>query len=335
MALVEVNACGLFCPVADLHIDPWKPVPKALITHGHSDHARYGNGVYIAHEHSIPILRCRLGQDINTSPVKFGESFSVNGVNISFHPAGHIPGSAQIRLEHKGEVWVISGDYKTENDGVSIPFEPVKCNVFISESTFGLPIFRWKPQQQIFDEINSWWAENASNGIASVILAYSLGKAQRIIMNVDHSIGPVYTHAAVDEMNKAVRTFFPALPEAPRWNPELTAADYRTSLIVAPSSAANSPWINRFRPFSLAVASGWMNLRGAKRWSAADRGFVLSDHADWDGLNASIRATGAEKVYITHGYTASFSRWLSSQGIEACELETLYEGEKNGGGEEG
>lgn len=327
MAFIEVTDCGLYCSAADLYIDPWKGVNRALITHAHSDHARWGSNLYIAQSNCIPILKARIGA-VNTKGVAWNEILSVNGVNISFHPAGHIPGSAQIRLEHKGEVWVVSGDYKTEYDGLCEAFEPVKCHAFISESTFGLPIYQWKPQQEIFDEINQWWRKNKEEGLTSVILAYSLGKSQRILMHADASIGPVISHTAVHNMNEVVRSVYPKLPVSRQWTPDMKQDDYRGALIIAPSSAANSPWIHRFKPFSLGVASGWMNLRGAKRRSAADRGFVLSDHADWQGLNSVIEATGAEKFYITHGYTAAFTKWLTENNRYACELETLFEGEK-------
>ncbi|CAN5471251.1 ligase-associated DNA damage response exonuclease [soil metagenome] len=325
--MIEVTPKGLYCPVADVYIDPWKGVPKALITHAHSDHARSGNGLYIAQEHCVPLLKARISQNIVTQSLQYGESISMNGVNISFHPAGHIPGSAQIRLEYRGEVWVVSGDYKVEHDGISIPFEPIKCHAFISESTFGLPVFRWRPQVEIFEEINDWWRKNAEQNICSVVLAYSLGKAQRILQNVDHHIGPVYSHSAVAEMNDIVRSFSPQLPQSEKWSASILASKFRNALIIAPPAVNNTPWINRFKPYSLAVASGWMNLRGSKRWSAADRGFVLSDHADWNGLNEGVKATGAEKVYITHGYTAVYSRWLNSIGIESHELQTLFGGD--------
>lgn len=328
MPLVENTDKGLYCPGADMYIDPWRPVPKALITHAHSDHARYGMGLYIAHQHCVPILKARLGSDIITQGVAFNETLNVNGVHISFHPAGHIPGSAQIRIEHKGEVLVVSGDYKTEDDGLSIPFEPVRCHTFITESTFGLPIFRWRPQHEIMAEIHQWWNQNRREGITSLIQAYSLGKAQRILQQLDLTNGPVYVHTAVDNMNTVVREYLPQLKHVPKWTPELKPEDFRGSLIIAPPGSANSPWANRFNPYSNGVASGWMNLRGARRWQAADRGFVLSDHADWKGLVESIKGTGAENILVTHGYTEVFVKWLCEQGYNARELHTEYTGEE-------
>ncbi|MBL7922629.1 MAG: ligase-associated DNA damage response exonuclease [Bacteroidia bacterium] len=325
MALIEVTKKGLYCPQADLFIDPWRAVPKALITHAHSDHARSGNGLYLAHEHCVPILKSRLGR-IQAQGYGYGMPFSCNGVRISFHPAGHVPGSAQIRLEWKGEVWVVSGDYKLEDDGLTTPYEPVKCHHFITESTFALPIYRWRPQQQIFDEMNHWWAMNAAEGRTSVIMAYSLGKAQRILKHLNRQIGPVLVHPAVEEMNSVVRSMLPALPETIPWQINQLPGDHRKALLFVPPGAADS-WLEPFRPYSVAFVSGWMNLRGAGKRFASDRGFVLSDHADWPGLLEAIEATEAERIYVTHGYTASLVRWLKEQGREAFPLKTLYDGE--------
>jgi len=246
---------------------------------------------------------------------------------LSFHPAGHIPGSAQIRVEHKDEVWVFSGDYKIQDDGISEPFELVRCNVFITESTFGLPIYKWKPQQDVFHDINEWWVKNQGEGKSSVITGYTLGKSQRILMNVDSSIGKIFTHGAVDSINKVMRSQGMNLPDAPRVSDDIPKEDLKGALIICPPSAVGSPWVRRFLPYSLGVASGWMKLRGTRRRRGADRGFVLSDHADWNDLNAVIRGTGAQKVYVTHGYSEIFAHWLNTLGIEAHEVKTKFEGE--------
>lgn len=327
MPLVELTRCGLYCREADLYIDPWKSVSRALITHAHSDHARWGMGLYIAHEHCVPILKVRLGP-VQTQGVKYGEVLNVNNVHISFHPAGHVPGSAQIRIEYKGEIWVISGDYKTEYDGLTPPFEPVKCHTFITESTFGLPVFRWKPQAEIFNDIQHWWKQNRDEGVTSVIQAYSLGKAQRILHNLNKNAGKIFVHTAVHNINEVIREINPEFSDYRQWTSEIPSEEFRGAMIIAPPGAASTPWINRFRPFSLGIASGWMQLRGARRWQAADRGFVLSDHADWNGLIDSIRETGAERVLVTHGYTAAFVRWLRENGWDADELETQFTGEE-------
>lgn len=322
--LLEINDCGIYCPQADVYVDPWKAVDKALITHAHSDHARWGSRLYLAHDDSEHILRLRLGQDIRLDTTPYGREHLINGVKISFHPAGHITGSAQIRLEYKGEVWVVSGDYKTEPDSTCTPFEPVRCHTFITESTFGLPVYKWKPQQEVFEEINAWWRQNASEGKASFLSGYALGKAQRLIANVDPSIGSIFVHGAVDNVNKALAQNGLELPASTRVNPEIPKSSYAGSLIIAPPSAFNTPWSRKFGPHSSAMASGWMNIRGSKKRRAVDRGFVLSDHADWHGLNEAIEQTGAERVLVTHGYTAAFSRWLQEKGYDAQEVQTLY-----------
>jgi len=205
MQLIEFTDKGLYVPQADVYIDPWKPVSKALITHGHSDHSRYGMKSYLATHAAVPVIKHRLGSHNDISGVDYGEVTTINGVKFSFHPAGHIIGSAQIRVEYKGEVWVASGDYKVANDGLSEPFESVKCHTYITESTFGLPVFKWKPQAETMSEINNWWRSNAEKGKVSIIAAYSLGKAQRVINKVDHSIGKIYTHGAVENVNEVLR----------------------------------------------------------------------------------------------------------------------------------
>ena len=317
----------MYVPAADVYIDPWRAVNRALITHGHSDHARSGSSAYLTHQHSIPILKKRLG-NLNYQGVEYGETIDINGVKFSFHPAGHVLGSSQIRIEHKGEVWVASGDYKLQNDGVCAPFEPVKCNTFITESTFGLPVYNWMPQQEVFNEINEWWAKNAEQGRCSIIYAYSLGKAQRILQHVNQQIGPVFVHGAVAGMNEAYADAGIALNPYTKVSADIDKSLYRKALIIAPSSADASPWMKKFEPYSTAFASGWMAVRGNRRRLAADRGFVLSDHADWAELNAAVKATEATQVLVTHGFTDTFARWLCENGYDARAVKTEYAGEQ-------
>jgi putative mRNA 3-end processing factor len=325
--LLQFTDRGIYCAQAGVYLDPWKPVDKAIISHGHSDHAHWGHKQYLSTAAAMPVIRHRLNLQHNIQTLEYGEELSINGVNFSFHPAGHIPGSAQVKVEHRGEVWVFSGDYKLQHDGISTPFEPVKCDVFITESTFGLPVYKWKPQQVVFDEINAWWRSNQQQGKTSVIAGYTLGKAQRILKNVDATIGKIFTHGAVDSINGVMRQQGLTLPEAPRVTDEIRKQDLQGALIVCPPSALGSPWMRRFMPYSLGVASGWMKLRGIRRRRGADRGFVLSDHADWNDLNVTIKETGATKVFVTHGYTEVFAQWLNSIGIEAREVKTKFEGE--------
>ncbi len=325
--LLEFKKNGIYCPIADIYIDPWLPVEKAVITHGHSDHARWGNKYYLAHKHSASILKTRLGEDIKLEVLEYGESLNVNEVKISLHPAGHIYGSSQVRLEYKGEVWVAAGDYKLENDFLSEPFEPVRCNAFVTESTFGLPIFKWKPQEEVFTEINDWWKQNQDEGKTSILFGYSLGKAQRILKNIDLNIGPVYVHGAIYNCNEALINDGAPLPYFEKAGVLNNADTTKKSLIIAPPSASGTPWMKKFRPYRTAIASGWMNLRGAKRRRAVDRGFILSDHADWPDLLKAIEASEAKKIFVTHGYTASFARYLNEKGYEASEVSTQFEGE--------
>ncbi len=327
--LIEFTNKGLYCPQGQFYLDPWKPVDKALITHAHGDHAHWGSKSYLSHHHSLPILKLRLGEQNHYEGIGYGEPVMINGVKVSFHPAGHIVGSAQIRLEHKGEVWVFSGDYKLQDDGLSTPFEPVKCNTFITESTFGLPIYNWAPQTEIYDDLNQWRAKNAARGFASLLFGYSLGKAQRLLMGLDLTIGPVYLHGSVWQINQRLIDAGHPLPPCPQVDLKLKKADYRNATIIAPPSAMASPWARRFLPYATAMASGWMQVRGNKRRRAADKGLVLSDHADWQELNKAVKETGAECIYVTHGYTQTFSHWLREQGLDARIVKTQYEGERN------
>jgi putative mRNA 3-end processing factor len=324
--VLQFTEAGIYCPAADAYIDPWRPVPRALITHGHSDHARGGHGAYLATEAAAPVIRHRLG-DIRLQTIGYGETRRIGAAAVSFHPAGHVPGSAQIRVEVGGEVWVVSGDYKTVDDGLSEPFEPVRCHTFITESTFGLPIYKWTPQAELARDLNAWWAGTAASGRRAILGVYALGKAQRILRLLDPAIGPILTHGAVEATTQVLRDQGIALPATVHITPDLDLKAYPGAMVLAPPSALGSPWMRRLGPVSTGFASGWMRLRGVRRRRAADRGFVVSDHADWDGLNAAIAATGAERVFVTHGYTSQFSRWLAEQGYEAGVVETEFGGE--------
>lgn len=323
--LLEFTDKGIYCNAAKIYIDPWKPVDKAIISHGHADHSRWGHKHYITHHSNVPIISHRLGE-IDVSGREWGETFSINNVKFSLHPAGHIIGSSQIRVEHKGEVWVFTGDYKDEDDGISTPFEPIRCHTFITECTFGLPAFKWVPQKEVFGNINQWWAENKADGKTSVLFGYSLGKAQRLLKYLDADIGTIYTHGAIENMTEVLRPLVD-FPPTTRITRETKKEALLGNIVLAPPSAHGSSWIRKMVPFVTASASGWMTFRGARRRRAIDKGFVLSDHCDWQGLLKSIKATGAEKVICTHGYTEIFSRYLREQGYDARTEETQYEGE--------
>ncbi len=323
MALIEFTNKGLYCPPGDFYIDPWAAVDKAVITHAHSDHARWGSKYYLCHHHSKPLLYLRLG-DVFVESIEWEETVFINGVTVSLHPAGHMIGSSQVRVEHQGEVWVVSGDYKLEDDGLSGKFEPVTCHTFITESTFGLPIYRWKPQHVIFQNIQDWIRNNHAAGKTSVLLAYSLGKAQRLLQCVPEACSDIYVHGAIWNAHIALQQAGWALPDVKRVTPELAKESYTGKVIIAPPSADGTPWMRKFKPHAVGVCSGWMQVRGNVRRRNADAGFALSDHADWEGLLEAIKATGAEKVYVTHGFQSVLSRYLNETGIEAAEVKTEF-----------
>lgn len=328
-SLLETTDRGLYCAAGGFFVDPWQPVDRAIVTHAHSDHAVWGCGSYLTTREGEEVLRVRVGREARVDSVAYGEPIDVNGVTVSLHPAGHILGSAQVRVEHQGQVWVISGDYKVEPDRTCATFEPVRCHVFVSESTFGLPIYRWSPQGEVFAAINEWWRANQAEGKASVLFGYALGKAQRLLAGLDPSIGPIACHGAVEKLNAAYRAGGIDLPATSYVGAAGPGTDWSRTMIVAPPSADGTPWMRRFGPASTGFASGWMRIRGTRRRRSVDRGFVLSDHADWPGLLDTIAATGAERVLLTHGYTAVLVRWLRENGIAADPLATRYQGERD------
>jgi putative mRNA 3-end processing factor len=323
-ALLSFTNKGIYCAAGGFYIDPWKPVERAIITHAHSDHAKAGHGHYLCTPDTKPLLELRLGNQYHYQTLPFGEAVFINGVKISLHPAGHIIGSAQVRVEANGEIWVFSGDYKPENDGLSTPFEPVPCHTFITESTFGLPIYQWKPQAVIFEDIRLWMEKNRSAGKTSVLLAYSLGKAQRLIQGLHQAVKKIYVHGAIWNTQVALTEAGWQLPAVEKIVPGIEKADFLEGLVIAPPSAEGSSWMNRFNPYAIGVCSGWMQVRGNARRQNVDGGFALSDHADWNGLLSSIKATGAEKVFATHGFQSVLARYLNEQGIAAAEVKTEY-----------
>jgi len=323
MDLVVARPEGLYCPPGDFYIDPWRPVDRAVVTHAHADHARWGHRHYLAARAAAGVLRSRLG-DINLETLNYGEPRMHNGVRISLHPAGHVLGSAQVRLEYGGQVWVASGDYKLESDGTCDAFEPVRCDVFITESTFGLPIYRWQPTEVLRADINTWWQQNAALGRPSVLFCYAFGKAQRILHGLDAAIGPIITHGAVESLNRVYRQSGVVLPATMTVSDAAAGAGLQRALVLAPPSARGSTWMRRFGDHADAFASGWMQVRGARRRRGVDRGFVLSDHADWPGLARAIAATGAQRVIVTHGNVAVLVRWLNEQGLQAESFVTEY-----------
>lgn len=322
--LLRLTDKGLYCEQGDFYIDPWRPVEKAIITHAHSDHARSGHSWYLTHRLSEPIIRVRLGFSLQIETVDYYEKKTINGVSVSFHPAGHVLGSAQIRLEYKGEIWVASGDYKIEYDGLSHEFEPVKCHHFITEATFGMPVYQWRPQREIFTDINSWWNENKRNGKTSILLGYSLGKAQRLLWNIDHSTGPIFVHSSIENINEAFRSGGITLPETLDLKKYKLSNKHDGSLIIIPPGADDSSLFKHKHDYSIGFVSGWMVFKKSRKQMKMDRNFTLSDHADWNGLLHAIKQTEAEHIYVTHGVNTFFSRYLSELGYHATELSTPF-----------
>ncbi|MBZ5594309.1 MAG: ligase-associated DNA damage response exonuclease [Acidobacteriia bacterium] len=327
--LLERQPDGLYCAAGGFYIDPWNPVERAVITHAHADHLCPSSKRYLCTRAGEALLRARIGSEGLIEAVDYGASVTFDGVRVSLHPAGHIRGSAQIRLEYRGEIWVVSGDYKLDADSTCAPFDPVPCHTFVTESTFGLPIFRWLEPTEALAAINAWWRGNRQAGKASVLFAYPLGKAQRVLAGVDSSIGPIYTHGAVETFNRLYRDAGIALAATQYARSAPPKTDWTGALILAPPMAKTAPWLRRFGDFSTGLASGWMRIRGTRRRRSIDRGFVLSDHADWPALLTAIRSSGARRVWVTHGYRAQLARWLEESGLEAHAIDTQYEGERD------
>ncbi len=337
-ALLQLTPQGLHCPAAGAWIDPWRPVPRALITHAHADHARPGCGEYWAIGASEGILRRRLGAGIRLLPVDYGQLHRIGGARVSFHAAGHVLGSAQIRLEAGGESWLVSGDYKRCADPSCAPFEPVQADVFITEATFGLPIYRWRSGAAVAAEILAWW--QATPQRASILFCYAFGKAQRVLAELaalgvgqpgrpGAEGGEILLHGAVEALMEPYRQAGVPLPPTRPLSALPRADSLAGRLVIAPPSAHRSPWMRRFQQPQTAFASGWMAVRGARRRRGTERGFVLSDHADWPGLIASVRQSGARQVYVTHGNSDGLARYLREvEGISAAPLESAFAAER-------
>ena len=326
-ALITVRPEGLYCGAGDFYIDPWKPVETALITHAHADHAYSGHEQYYATAVSEGILRRRLGQDINLSGVAYGDKLKIGEAWVSFHSAGHVLGSAQVRVEHKSEVWVASGDYKRDADPSCEPFEVVECDSFITEATFGLPIYRWDSGEYTAEEIYKWWQGDRTR--PSLLFCYSFGKSQRVLAELAKLTDQtVYLHGAVHNLTEIYREvgveMVPTVPVSQMEKSYKFAGD----LIISPPSGHRSSWMKRFKRPQTAFASGWMAVRGARRRRGYERGFVLSDHADWPGLISTVKQTKAQNIYVTHGQNDVLSRYLTEEmGLNASPLKTLFEGE--------
>ena len=312
------SPAGLYCPAGDFHIDPWRPVPRAVLTHAHADHARAGSARYVAATPGVPLLRARLGADAVIEARAYGESFQLGGATVSLHPAGHILGSAQVRVAVDGEVWVVTGDYKRDPDPTCAPFEVVACDVLVTEATFALPVYRWPPAERVARDVLAWWDDCAWRGIPAVLCCYALGKAQRLLAELSRFTDrTVHLHGAmtplVERYREAGVAMLPTVPVSESARGRAFAGE----LVLAPPSATGSPWMRRFAGASTGFASGWMQVRGQRRRRGHDRGFVLSDHADWPGLLATVRDSGARRVLAMHGDSEALVRHLRETGIDA------------------
>ena len=292
---IKLTNKGIYCIPGKFYIDPWKPVDFAVISHGHGDHARWGMKKYLCHHFTKPILQHRIGSDIEIQTLGYGEEISINGVKVSMIPAGHIIGSAQIKMEYKGYVIVFSGDYKTDDDGLSTPFEVVRCDEFITESTFGLPIYHWLQPQE--------YAE--------------------LMKSIEDS-GKIYVHRSIGKLNEGMESVGIKLPAYETLDFQESVKHVDGEIVILPPALFESNIIKKIPNRATAFCSGWMQVRGSRRWRSADAGFAISDHADWNGLIDTVKATGAEKVYVTHGQTAVFSKYLNEIGINAVELKTIF-----------
>jgi putative mRNA 3-end processing factor len=330
-ALIELRPEGLYCAAGDFHIDPWRPVPRAVITHGHSDHARSGSAHYFGARSGLGLLQARLGVHASIEPLDYGMPIALGATRVSLHPAGHILGSAQVRVEHAGEVWVVTGDYKRDPDPSCAPFELLPCDTLVTEATFALPVYTWPSAEQVTREVIAWWDRCAARRVPAVLFCYALGKAQRLLAELALRVDrPVHLHGAMVELVQRYRDAGVTMLPSEAVSESARGRDFAGALILAPPSAAGSPWMRRFKDASTGFASGWMLVRGNRRRRGHDRGFVLSDHADWPALVATARECGARRILATHGNTDAYVAWLREQGIDAAPLRTPFGSEESG-----
>jgi putative mRNA 3-end processing factor len=322
--LIVATERGLYCPAGGFHIDPWQPAEAAVITHAHGDHLRPGSGRYLLAAPGRELASRRLGAEARIDPIDYGAVARYGDVEVSLHPAGHILGSAQVRIAHQGRTWVVSGDYKRDADPTCDPFVPIRCDVFVSEATFALPVYRWPRTESVIAEIAAWWASNRERGLCSILGVYALGKAQRVLAELRlHTREPVYVHGALEGLIADYRaagvTLAPTLPVG-----LATRRSYAGELVLAPPSAIGTTWMRRFGEHAIGFCSGWMRIRGNRRRRGYDRGFVLSDHADWPALLRTFEETGARTVLLTHGHSDTLVRYLRECGMAADALATAY-----------
>jgi putative mRNA 3-end processing factor len=325
--LLRLTPEGFYCEPGGFHLDPWRPVERAVITHAHPDRLVAGCGAYLAARPGLPLLRARLGGKPVIETIDYSTIIHSENVSITFIPTGHLLGSSQVKIIYKNQILVFSGDFQTSTDKTCAPFEAVPCHTFVTEASFGLPIFRWPSRARAIEEIQSWWAGNQALNRVSVLLAHSPGKAQSVLAELDPGIGPLFAHRDLEDVNRIYRASGVHLPEVTSVDEAPAGTDWGRALVLAPPSVRGTPWMRRFPHASTGMVSGWMRIRGPRRRRSLDRGFVFSNHADWPALNAAIAATGAERVVLTHGFQDPMVRWLREKGLQAEAVSTPYQGE--------
>jgi putative mRNA 3-end processing factor len=319
--LLEAAPKGLYCPAADLYIDPTRKVERAVITHGHADHARRGHQSVLTSASGAAIVRERIGSKPKLQTLPFGEKLRIGDAVISLHPAGHLLGSAQVRIEVNGKVAVITGDYKRGPDPTCEAFEPVPCHLLVTETTFGLPVYRWPDPRDLAADIHRWWANNQADGINSVLLGYSLGKAQRLLAMLDSGQGPLYVHGAIVPFLSYYRNAGIALPYTHTFKPGPFIAEAGKAMLIVSPAAFNAPLRQKLGPVRVGFASGWTLLPKRRPHSSYDAGFPVSDHVDWPELCQTVADTGCEEIWTMHGYTAEVSRYFAEKGYRTRDLE--------------
>lgn len=327
--LLVITPQGLYCPQGDFFIDPWAKVHRAVITHAHADHARAGHQYYLCHTDSAPLLKLRLGESIQVQTLGYREVLNVRGVHISFYPSGHVIGAAQVSISYQGQVWVVSGDYKVVDDGLTPAFEPVRCHVFVSESTFGLPVYHWAPQEILQRRLVQWIHDVRGRGQIPVLIGYSLGKAQRLLHMLKDEALSCWLHPAIYAIHEALLAHQPALaqklPPVQLFQPPGNRKALQDGVLLIPPAARESKWLDRLEPCVTGYCSGWMQIRGRARQQTADAAFAISDHADWPGLIAAIEATQAEEVWVTHGYAHTLARYLlEEKHLHAIDIQSPF-----------
>jgi putative mRNA 3-end processing factor len=331
--MLTETAAGLYCEAGDFHVDPWGPVPRALLTHAHGDHARAGSAAYLATPGTASLVARRFGPEARLETVDYGQTLTLGRTRVSFHPAGHVLGSAQIRIEGPDGVWVIAGDYKRAADPTCAPFEIVPCDVFVTESTFGLPIYRWDPTAAVIADLVAWWDANRDRGLTSIVFCYTIGKAQRLLAELGQVTDrAIWVHGMLQPAIEVYRAAGVAMAPTETLAERPRGTSFAGELVLAPPSARGTPWMRRLGDLSDALASGLMRVRGVRRQRAYDRGFVISDHADWPALLETIADSGASRVLTTHGHAEPLARFLREQGVDAGTIRTAWEDE--GGGDD-